>query len=1540
MPDISKLAKGLTAIAKGAKEEIPFSRGVKTLSRAESDENLRKMLESSKIKERLFHATPEDIKFFKPGGLNPKMSGEAIWLSPDPAKTPAAHNIGYYDNPRQGVNIMPVHVQAKNPMILDDVDMLKWAQQVYGEGSREFPQLMPKKWREEVMKDYDSIVLADPYKRGDPHEVIMFEPEKIKSATGNRGTYNTDTADITKRKGGAIRKARGGLARMAGGGQPSKVLSGNIMAGASWNSINPTLADRLTEATGMPTYNAAVGATTSADTYKQLIDFIEAGGSFEEGANVFLQAGGADFLKGVSRKDTEENLDKILTELEKRGVNVVLTGSPDASSYEQVISNNFNPASDQIYNNVVAKHSNVVLVDSMGEILQDKSLLSDSIHPNEQGWEVYNDSVLGALSQLKKREEQEVQKEEPVDIPQEIEKITQTSTPEERYTKNTEAEQPVDIPEEIERITNNSQEQYTPDFQSEYALENIPQINTEMPVQTPQTGYQAPQTYMPIQEVQEAESVPYEPQEIASNPEQQPRAVETRSGPDYSRAYGALGGEEVVNNLYKQFLGMGLDEDTIGSVFSKYYSPDAQEAKKGGAIRMQVGGLGTVAKLAAAEKVAPAAKVARGFTPRLLESTTSKMLDDILANNPKLTPEAAFKKAKEQAERKLTWERETKPDLVKQYGPLARASYEKTKVNKMQNTDEAVQKRIQKANEFLDQPTEPWTPPKPELQAFDRSSIKDAIEGFPSIEQTAFPRDIPTRASTSHVEGLYTDPVNRELIKKQITRGLPLGGETFYGSLYPIKQAVLEAGMPAEKFDKWVHSLAPASARNSIINETAVGQFLRDMNARGIPLTEENVAIEMAKYKQKFGVALPLMPVHREGVASVLEGGQDLREMSKANIPTNYKIPTYGAQKTGDFGKSVVLDVHEAAGQTQGSRYHPYFKEQGGFGNTEYNAGEQGMMGIAEELGIPGGMAQAGRWFGGGELTGLKSPRGDALDILERQVAYTLKQQGKQPNPTMIRNEILNQIKTGEGQLLPWYKSEGIPDVRQTGLQRKDGGSVEAPPFHDFDQIMKRKDGGTVNTTFEQRLKSAIEKHMAGGGEVHMEEGGSYPPKKDVPEMSPQKYLELLALQPKLGLQSEKQIKAFLEEQYKKEKEEGFGTPQARMDRAIKTVTPFIGAGADIGNFAANIPHYLTEGVSAVGNYAMSKVPSMSKPASVLDTEGKGDRVAKYPLESLPEVEPFYGSAAMQRDAKNAGLMGDSESPVYDTAMAFLAPYGAAKAPKAIKGGLNATRSGLENTAAAVRNPFQSATLTMEQVAPDLGQLGGDKFKELLTRRLTMNEGAPVSMSIMGGRKTDKTLGQGLYENKAGDFETNPMVGVNIPRAGNLSTNKKLLADIGTAGQELGQEMVAAHKFTPLLFGNAKDATAMMVRGADGAPLTQKQIIELAGELPNMIASHSPKAGGMFVAPFKGDALDYAKVQEAASKILGKNAQIKFGKADPDKDIMYRGDYKDMGARAPSAESIAMRDRLKKAEARIVRPPSKSQPVSNTQPPSLTSTLR
>lgn len=48
----------------------------------------------------------------------------------------------------------------------------------------------------------------------------------------------------------------------------------------------------------------------------------------------------------------------------------------------------------------------------------------------------------------------------------------------------------------------------------------------------------------------------------------------TSAVPDYSRAYGALGGAAGVNALRDQLLGMGISEDIIGSALSKYYAPE------------------------------------------------------------------------------------------------------------------------------------------------------------------------------------------------------------------------------------------------------------------------------------------------------------------------------------------------------------------------------------------------------------------------------------------------------------------------------------------------------------------------------------------------------------------------------------------------------------------------------------------------------------------------------------------------------------------------------------------------------------------------------------------------------------------------------------------------------------------------------------------------------------------------------------------------------------------------------------------------------
>lgn len=183
----------------------------------------------------------------------------------------------------------------------------------------------------------------------------------------------------------------------AGGG----MLSGNILAGASWNSLNDTLANQLTEATGQQTSNYAVGGATTADTLNQLNTFISGGGTFDPNATVFLQTGGVDFIQGVDKDIVKSNINQIVKTLGDQGVNVVLTGSPYAASVQDVIDNKFNPEVDSLFKDIAKENSNVALVNTQGEILKNKDLLVDALHTNAAGTAIYNQSVIDALSQFK-----------------------------------------------------------------------------------------------------------------------------------------------------------------------------------------------------------------------------------------------------------------------------------------------------------------------------------------------------------------------------------------------------------------------------------------------------------------------------------------------------------------------------------------------------------------------------------------------------------------------------------------------------------------------------------------------------------------------------------------------------------------------------------------------------------------------------------------------------------------------------------------------------------------------------------------------------------------------------------------------------------------------------------------------------------------------------------------------------------------------------------------------------------------------------------
>jgi len=181
----------------------------------ETDE-FRRWFSGSKITDRdgnpviLYHATPEDFDAFKPGGKDPEWSGPAIWLSPYRDSQPAAHNTGGYQGQfKDGTNVIPVYAAIKNPLFIDNRQMLDWSRETFAGGSSQFPLAFDAKTRDALIAEgYDGIVYAGPQvynnsakEYGDvgvgeqpkrEEEVVALFANQLKSAISNTGGFSRE----------------------------------------------------------------------------------------------------------------------------------------------------------------------------------------------------------------------------------------------------------------------------------------------------------------------------------------------------------------------------------------------------------------------------------------------------------------------------------------------------------------------------------------------------------------------------------------------------------------------------------------------------------------------------------------------------------------------------------------------------------------------------------------------------------------------------------------------------------------------------------------------------------------------------------------------------------------------------------------------------------------------------------------------------------------------------------------------------------------------------------------------------------------------------------------------------------------------------------------------------------------------------------------------------------------------------------------------------------------------------------------------------
>jgi len=191
------VAKGLTKVVREA------------LPQTEREENLRKFLESSKVKERLYHGTKaHDDYADQPGQAFGQFTGRPTWLAQEPY-TASGYSGGTGST-------YPVFAQIKKPLILtfdanDDANKAFKTAELLGVDVEHIKRMSKPEKAWEVINHpafidavekagYDGLAINE----GGYKTFGLLDPRKIKSAIGNRGTYDIAEPDITKAAGGLV----------------------------------------------------------------------------------------------------------------------------------------------------------------------------------------------------------------------------------------------------------------------------------------------------------------------------------------------------------------------------------------------------------------------------------------------------------------------------------------------------------------------------------------------------------------------------------------------------------------------------------------------------------------------------------------------------------------------------------------------------------------------------------------------------------------------------------------------------------------------------------------------------------------------------------------------------------------------------------------------------------------------------------------------------------------------------------------------------------------------------------------------------------------------------------------------------------------------------------------------------------------------------------------------------------------------------------------------------------------------------------------
>jgi lysophospholipase L1-like esterase len=137
--------------------------------------------------------------------------------------------------------------------------------------------------------------------------------------------------------------------------------------------------------------NSGVAGEISADGLTRLPAVLDE----EQPQLLILIHGGNDILRKIPHEQTAANLTAMIAEAKKRHIKVVMLGVPALQVFSAV--GLFSLQSDPLYQQVAEAENVPIDLTSLPEIIANRELKSDQVHPNVQGYQRLADAVFTLL---------------------------------------------------------------------------------------------------------------------------------------------------------------------------------------------------------------------------------------------------------------------------------------------------------------------------------------------------------------------------------------------------------------------------------------------------------------------------------------------------------------------------------------------------------------------------------------------------------------------------------------------------------------------------------------------------------------------------------------------------------------------------------------------------------------------------------------------------------------------------------------------------------------------------------------------------------------------------------------------------------------------------------------------------------------------------------------------------------------------------------------------------------------------------------------